>query len=283
MKKIYTIVVALFLSAIVFAQAPQKMSYQAVIRDASNNLVTSHSVGMKISILQGSATGTAVYTETQTPSTNANGLVSIVFGGGTGFSSIDWSTGSYFIQTESDPTGGTNYTITGISQLLSVPYALYAGKATQSFDLVYPDGFENAQTIMIDTNATYTVPNGKNLYVQNYTYRFKVDNDTLGMYNGGAVFIVGQNKTIKNNGQYPLCCFIVNSTISPIILNLRNGNYTVPNGKQLIVSGVNDTFGAGANIFINGIKFTNGEGFHPYIISAGTVLSGKGTIDGYLR
>ena len=129
MKKIYTIVIALFLSAIVFAQAPQKMSYQAVIRDASNNLVTSHSVGMKISILQGSATGTVVYTETQTPTTNANGLVSIEFGDGTGFSSIDWSTGSYFIQTEIDPTGGTNYTITGTSQLLSVPYALYAKTA----------------------------------------------------------------------------------------------------------------------------------------------------------
>ena len=199
MKKIYTIVVALFLSAIVFAQAPQKMSYQAIIRDASNNLVTSHSVGMKISILQSSATGTAVYSETQTPTTNANGLVSIEFGGGTGFSSIDWSTGSYYIQTETDPTGGTNYTITGTSQLLSVPYALYAGKANQSFDLVYPDGFDNAETIMIDTNATYKVPQGKNLYIQNYTYRFKVDNDTLGMYNGGAVFIIGQNKTIKNN------------------------------------------------------------------------------------
>ena len=139
MKKIYTIVVALFLSAIVFAQAPQKISYQAVIRDASNNLVTSHSVGMKISILQGSATGTAVYTETQTPTTNANGLVSIQFGGGTGFSSIDWSTGSYFIQTETDPIGGTNYTITGTSQMLSVPYALYSKTAENGFSGNYND------------------------------------------------------------------------------------------------------------------------------------------------
>ena len=166
---------------------------------------------------------------------------------------------------------------------MSVPYALYAGKATQSFDLVYPDGFENAETKMIDTNATYTVPQGKNLYVQNYTYRFKVDNDTLGMYYGGAIFIVGQNKTIYNNGQYPLCCFILNSTISPVIINLKNGNYTVPNGKKLIISGVNDSYGGGANIYINGIKFTYETGFHPIIISSGTVLSGKGTIDGYLR
>ena len=117
------------ISTLSFAQAPQKMSYQAVIRDASNNLVASKTVGMKISILQASATGNAVYTETLTPTTNANGLVAIEIGNATGFSSIDWSTATYFIKTETDPTGGTNYTITGTSQLLSVPYALYAKTA----------------------------------------------------------------------------------------------------------------------------------------------------------
>lgn len=113
----------------IFAQAPQKMNYQAVIRNSSDALVVNTQVGMKISILQGSGTGTAVYTETQTPTTNANGLISIEIGGGTGFSSIDWSTGNYYIKTETDPTGGTSYSITGTSQLLSVPYALYAGSS----------------------------------------------------------------------------------------------------------------------------------------------------------
>ena len=77
MKKIITILAAVLLTASVFAQAPQKMSYQAVIRNASNALVTSTPVGMRISVLQGTSTGTAVYVETQTPSTNANGLVSL--------------------------------------------------------------------------------------------------------------------------------------------------------------------------------------------------------------
>ncbi len=111
------------------AQSPQKMSYQAVIRNSSNALVVSHSVGMKISILQGSATGTEVYSETQTPTTNANGLVGIEIGGGAGFSTINWVNGPYFIKTETDPTGGTNYTITGTNQLLSVPYSLNAKTA----------------------------------------------------------------------------------------------------------------------------------------------------------
>ena len=109
------------------------MSYQAVIRNASNALVTSHAVGMQISILQGSSTGTPVYVETQTPATNANGLVTIEIGSGTPvtgtFASINWSNGPYFIKTETDPAGGTTYSITGTSQLLSVPYALFAKTA----------------------------------------------------------------------------------------------------------------------------------------------------------
>jgi hypothetical protein len=130
MKKVIILAASFLLTLGAFAQAPQKMSYQAVIRNSSNNLVTGTAVGMKISILQGSPNGAAVYVETQASNTNTNGLVSFEIGGGTvlsgTFSTIDWSDGPYFIQTETDPTGGTNYTITGTNQFLSVPYALYA-------------------------------------------------------------------------------------------------------------------------------------------------------------
>ena len=133
MKRIFTIVAALVMTTNLWAQAPEKMSYQAVVRDASNTLVTTQAVGMQLSILQGSTTGTAVYVETQTPTSNANGLVTLEIGTGTivsgVFTTIDWSNGPYFIKTESDPTGGTTYTITGTSQLLSVPYALHAKTA----------------------------------------------------------------------------------------------------------------------------------------------------------
>ncbi len=129
MKKIFTIIAGVVLAANVFAQAPQKMSYQAVIRNSDDQLVTNTQVGMQISILQGSANGTAVYVETLTPFTNANGLVSVEIGGGSGFNMIDWANDVYFIKTETDINGGTNYTITGTSQLLSVPYALHAREA----------------------------------------------------------------------------------------------------------------------------------------------------------
>ena len=123
-------------SNFVFAQAPQKMSYQAVIRDGSNALVQSQTVGMQISILQGSITGTAVYVETHSAVTNSNGLVSIEIGGGAvtsgSFATIDWANGPFFVKTETDPAGGTNYTITGTTQLLSVPYAMYAASSGSS-------------------------------------------------------------------------------------------------------------------------------------------------------
>ena len=124
----------LLISSSFFAQAPQKMSYQAVIRNTSGALVTSSSVGMKISILQGTATGTVAYSETQIASTNTNGLVSLEIGSGTvvsgTFASINWATGPYFIKIETDPAGGTNYSIIGTNQLLSVPYALFSANGT---------------------------------------------------------------------------------------------------------------------------------------------------------
>jgi hypothetical protein len=129
MKNFYTVLLFLFAAFSTFAQAPEKMSYQAVLRDATNTLLTSEEVGMQISILQTSITGTAVYVETQTATTNTNGLVSIEIGTGTSsddFSAIDWSAGPYFIKTATDPSGGTTYTITGTSQIMSVPFAMYA-------------------------------------------------------------------------------------------------------------------------------------------------------------
>jgi hypothetical protein len=118
------------------AQAPSRMSYQAVVRNSSNTLVVNQPIGMRVSILQSSVTGAVVYSETHTKTTNTNGLVSIEIGAGTPttgtLSSINWANGPYFIKTETDAAGGTNYTISGTSQLLSVPYALHA-KTAENF------------------------------------------------------------------------------------------------------------------------------------------------------
>ncbi len=133
MKKLFALLVVATLTVTALAQSPQRMSYQAIVRKTSGELIINQSAGMKISILQGSATGTPVYVETHTTTTNANGLATIEIGGGTivtgTFAAIDWASGTYYIKTETDPTGGTSYSITGTSQILSVPYALYAKTA----------------------------------------------------------------------------------------------------------------------------------------------------------
>jgi hypothetical protein len=133
MKKFILVLTSFLVTVSIFSQAPQKMSYQAVIRNTSNTLVANQPVGMRISILQNTVNGTAVYVEIQVPTTNVNGLVSLEIGGGTvvsgNLTTIDWANGPYFIKTETDPSGGVNYTIAGTSQLLSVPYALYAASA----------------------------------------------------------------------------------------------------------------------------------------------------------
>jgi hypothetical protein len=134
MNKIYTIIAAIILSGNIFAQSPKKISYQAVIRDSGNSLVKNQLIGMQISILRGIDvnSATSVYKETQTQNTNVNGLVSLEIGTGNStdeFSAIDWGNGPFFIKTETDLNGGTDYTITGINQLLSVPFAFYATNA----------------------------------------------------------------------------------------------------------------------------------------------------------
>ncbi|MFY9241669.1 MAG: hypothetical protein WAO74_01430 [Polaribacter sp.] len=133
MKKKITLIIALLICAISVAQTPEKMSYQAVVRNADGNIVGDTNIGVKISVLKNASTGTVIYAETHAATTNVNGLVTIEIGTGsivTGiFANIDWGSDTFFIKSETDITGGSNYTISGTSQLLSVPYALNAKKA----------------------------------------------------------------------------------------------------------------------------------------------------------
>lgn len=133
MKPLLTLLLFVTVTLTVFAQAPEKMSYQAIIRSQTNSLVKNSDISLKVIVHQGTTTGTKVYEETHFVKTNNNGLVSLEIGTGnifTGnFSTIAWEKGPYFIETQVDATGGSNYNIVGITQLLSVPYALHAKTA----------------------------------------------------------------------------------------------------------------------------------------------------------
>lgn len=129
MKRLLPLVI-LLISASVFAQSPNAFNYQAVVRDASGNIIANQSVGLRMAILQGSQNGTIVYQESFTPTTSDFGLANVAIGTGNvlngSFANINWGNGPYYIQVAADPTGGTAYSLLGTSQLLSVPYALYA-------------------------------------------------------------------------------------------------------------------------------------------------------------
>ncbi len=135
MKKILTLLLTIF-SAAAFAQAPQAIDYQGVARDPLGNALANQALGIELSIHQTSSTGIVVYKEQHFTSTNQFGLYTLKLGLGTPvtgtFGAINWSTGLYFLEVGMDITGGTNFAAAGTSQLLSVPYALYAETAGSS-------------------------------------------------------------------------------------------------------------------------------------------------------
>ena len=164
MKKSFISLILLLSVAYCAAQSPEKMSYQCVVRKSGGELVANRNIGLRISILQGSASGNVVYQETYNPNpqTNANGLVSVEIGGGAAlsgsFSDIDWGSGTYFLKTETDPAGGTNYTVSGTSQLLSVPYALHAKTAENGFSGNYEDLSNKPALFSGDYNDLINLP-----------------------------------------------------------------------------------------------------------------------------
>jgi len=234
------------LTITVYAQSPQKMSYQGVVRNSAGALVTSHAVGMKISILQGSATGTVVFSETYSPNpqTNANGLVTVEIGGGTAsvgtFAGIDWTAGPYFLKTETDPAGSVNYTISGTSQLLSVPYALYAKTAANGFSGAWADLTGKPAFATVATSGSYNdLLNRPTLFSGSY-------NDLTNkpaLFNGTWSSLTGKPTTLAGYGITDADGSITNEiqllSLSGSLLTLSNGGGTV----TLPSSGGGDNWG----------------------------------------
>ena len=134
MKRVFLVFVIVVMSILAMAQVPQKMNFQALIRNSEDELVTNQTISIKVSVLNNS--NTPVYGESHSVTTNANGVVTLVIGEGTvtngDFASIDWSTGNYYLETKTDLGGGAA-TISGTTLLLSVPYALYSEKTANTY------------------------------------------------------------------------------------------------------------------------------------------------------
>ncbi|MFC2114766.1 Kelch repeat-containing protein [Bacteroidota bacterium] len=187
MKRFVLSVFTVFIAAgTMLGQSPEAFNYQAIVRDASGNAVVNQNVSVKISLLKGSATGLSVYSEIHQPTSNSFGLINLQVGNGTinsgSFAPIEWGNNKYFMKIEIDITGGSNYVLMGVSQLLSVPYALYAkssgnqsGKDTSStnelqFLSISSDTLYLSQGnfVIIPTSTTGNVlPSGACIMTQN--------------------------------------------------------------------------------------------------------------------
>ena len=151
------------ISTNLIAQTPEKINYQAIVRDVNNTVVANQTVGVKFTITETTPTGTVIYEETQNPTTNSHGLINLKIGTGafiTGtLSAIDWSANSYYLTTSIDPAGGTNYTLTGVSELVSVPYALHA-KTVENADDADADPTNEIQDLQLVGNDLSITNNG---------------------------------------------------------------------------------------------------------------------------
>lgn len=253
MRKSFSLLAMLFILSDVQAQAPEKFSYQAVIRDANDQLISNETIGMQLSIWQGDTIGSAVYVETHAPTTNDNGLVSIEIGGGTVengfFAEIDWADGPYYLKREIDPNGGTNYTISGFSELLSVPYALYAKKvehyANGAYVLEYDWQGPNSAVLLYTTTdweGDRTIMMNGYVHLEFYYPQEAIDNDMEGgtanlsmylKYNGQVImpvdfkgFPIGGNAKIS----LPVSALIPSSTAGTSaqfeLFGAANSSYT---------------------------------------------------------
>lgn len=161
MKKI-AFIISFFTIFGSFAQAPKAINYQGVARDAVGNIVTTP-IGIKFEIFQGSVGGTLVYEETNSATPSSAGIFTVHIGQGTPvtgtFNTIQWGLGNYYLRVNIDPSGGTSYSAAGASQLVSVPYAIYAERTPPPVLSITPSGTVNilsvgASTVAIPASAS---------------------------------------------------------------------------------------------------------------------------------
>lgn len=270
MKKLFSFLILNFSFLILFGQAPDSFKYQAVVRDADGEIIANQQVGLQVSILQGSETGTAVYVETLSIETNQYGLVNLNIGEGTSaddFSAIGWGTDSYYIQIALDETGGTSYAVMGASQLLSVPYALYANQTGGSVEspwltngngIYYGDG-----NVGVGTNSAITKfqidGTGVDAEIPLFEVKNNVGEVVFAVYNEGIRMNVDYASTAHDRGG-----FVIggqNQTkglrdyfqVTPDSVRIYLEESAVPEGRGgLVIGGQNQTKAiTGEYFFVN--------------------------------
>ena len=292
MKNLFTLF-AIVISAIFMAQAPNLLSYQAVVRNAANQLVINQNVGVRFSILKSSATGAVVYAETQNSTTNSNGLFTTNIGSGTVISgsmaSINWANDVYFIKSEIDLAGGSNYTITGTQQLLSVPYALNAkngipngGTANQVLAKVNGTDFNTAWVTPSSgtTLPTQTGNDGKVLTTNGSTLSWETPNATPSQLevfttaSGAKSYRIFERDT-NNYGT------LGNDAVD-LSYSDQNGSNNGATGNGTFTAGYNNKASADGAVALGALN--NASGLTSTALGVGNTASGQAaTVSGFLN
>ncbi|MFL9835261.1 hypothetical protein ABS765_14630, partial [Chryseobacterium sp. ST-37] len=235
MKKLYT-AIGLFLASLLSAQVPQAFSYQTIAFNAAGAPIANGNVALKISILENSATGTVLYTETHNKTTNSKGLVNLNIGEGTAttgtFGGINWGTNTKFVKVEMDPAGGSNYTNVGVNQLMSVPYALVADKVNLN------SGNSSLNNDIVENKfSNYAIYN----YNEEKTYVFNSKTNTWSGQNGGGT---GTNYITGSNGNFAIYNYNEEKTY---VYNYKTNTWSGQNGGG---SGTNYIIASNGNFAI---------------------------------
>ena len=247
MKKIYA-TIGLFLATLLSAQVPQAFSYQTIAFNAAGAPIANGNVALRISILENSAAGTVLYTETHTKTTNSKGLVNLNIGQGTpttgSFGAINWGTNTKFVKVEMDPAGGSNYTNVGVNQLMSVPYSQVSKTvvtgAGQGITLVSPNGTN--YTLSVNDGGTLSLPtsSSSNNSIPTNLYLYGSYNN----FNASMAELLLTNSSTKKGFKY----LPANSQIKFIAAQSSSAQtYGIDGQGNLILNGSN--FSVGSNGF----------------------------------
>ncbi|GAB5538394.1 MAG: hypothetical protein Salg2KO_04970 [Salibacteraceae bacterium] len=234
-------VIGISTSTVAWAQSPEAINYQTVIRNSSGEVISGGAVGIELAILQGSSSGTAVYTETHTATTNDFGLVNLKLGEGTSgddFSAIDWANGPYFLAVGLDAEGGSSYTAMGTSELSSVPYAFMAtnvendavddADADSTNELITSAALTGTDLILEDAGGTFTIDMSS-----------LVDNDADSTNELQTIGLSGNDLTLDlNGGTVDLSGYLDNTDAQTLSSSAAGTNrtITISNGNSTVIS-----------------------------------------------
>jgi hypothetical protein len=230
MKKLYTLTISLILILrLANAQVPQGFKYQTAIRDNNGAVLANKLVAIKLSLLTGSASGTAIYSEVHKVATNDFGVANLNVGNGTAslgiFNTIDWGSNTFFLKTEVDVNNGTNYTFMGSSQLLSVPFAMYAAKSANAADDKDKDTTNEIQNINLNNNTLQLNKNGGSVDLTKY------DKDSQQLVLSGNILSITKGNSIVLNGAVDLDADptneLQNLSLNKDTLKLSQANFVV--------------------------------------------------------